>query len=134
MTKHSKSQKGYRTLKARPHAIQLVLDRLESHGKAEKELLSQIKKIPIEEQVTKTEIIRDLGFTRTDFKLLTKFGTLLPAETNGSRTKYSFQEVLRLRVQQSGMCAAPTLRVNRSRTNIVSVLHDLLERVINGRT
>ncbi len=117
---------GYKNVcESHPAAAALATD-----GKAFMEsLLEQIEKLP-ERRVTRTELVRDFGFTPSGLKVAEAERWLSPRPDGGTRKVYDLKEAMRFLILFAGFAKAPQTRVIRKFARIQTVARQVVERSI----
>src|SRR5437016_3172733 len=75
-------------------------------------LLEEVEKLP-KRPVTRTELIRDIGFSPSGLKVAQAERWLVPSSDGGSRKAYNLQEAMKFLILFPGFAKAPQTRVIR---------------------
>ena len=122
-----KSQKGYRTAMHTIEGFESLTDDVATLEELEDEILGRVDRLP-EKNVTRKELVRDIGFTESGLRILDKAGFLQAHSAGGARKLYSLKQALRMRLRFPGFTQAPQTRTIRKHSNITTVIKDTVCR------
>src|SRR5260370_19549688 len=105
---------------------------LASDAKALAELLlEQVEKLP-ETRLTRTELIRDIGFSRSGLRVIEGLGYLAAESDRGGRRTYNLREAMLIRILFQGFATAPQTRTVRKSERIQTVARQVVQRATSG--
>lgn len=122
-------KRGYKPLITASMEIKNLIDNLNAHDENIVELLEVIDIVGKDHFVTKTELIRDFGFTSSSIRLLERNKQIAPRLESNQRKTYDLAKALRIRVLQPGLLAAKNVKTIRKHNRINTILRDYLNKI-----
>jgi hypothetical protein len=124
-------KRGYQPAKSHKD-IAPVLAECKALTDLEMELQKRIASLP-ERRITRAELVRDLGYTRSGLRVFGRMKLLAPEPDSDRRKTYSLREALVIRTRFGGYASASRLRVVRKHANVTTVAKDAARRALKLR-
>ena len=123
--------RGYVPAVAQSSELAAVADDLRALDEMRTEVLARIDSLA-ERKVTRRELKRDLRYTDSGLRILSKSRWFCPKLYDGQRREtYELRPALRLAVRFPGLAQAPTVRTVRKGANITTVLRETVQRLLS---
>jgi hypothetical protein len=128
------NKRGYKSVIHGSRELLYLVANINAHEEIIADLIEAIDEVAIDRSVTKTELIRDYGFTNSSLRLLEKNKQLIPSSIPNKRKKYDLAKALKIRVLQPWILAAKHVRTNKKHTNIVTIYRNCFNKITDIRT
>lgn len=121
--------RGYRTAVSSNPAVESIVDELQTIREFRQELLTKLAVVP-NRGISRAELMRDFGFTRSGIRMLEQAKWLVARGTQGRRQTYDLHEAIRAAAEFPGFAHAPQVRLVRKRERITTVMKQTFWRVV----